>query len=235
MISKLPMKRFSLLLLGLLTLLPAPLMAQEVDVNGMYIWRGNRVPEQQYNVLSYYDLNPASPGSTILFGGTVFAGAQWAEIFPKANVRTYAALYGSIPLMVRQVPQVAESRPKKVLILAGESSASTLEGGSKALSLLQMVVQDMRRKAGGTELIIVTLPTVADEQKAKAIRSYNDRLKRLAKAYGAQVIDFGAAMDEARKEGRTFLMKRDGRLGTTGVEILASLMAPHIGACRICL
>lgn len=230
------MKRFSLFLFGLIVLFSAPAIAQGAEnYDEMVQWRGNNVTKPQYDALNYFDMNPASPGSLILFGSTTLAMVQWAEIFPNAPVRTYAVARATTPFLYRHVAQVIDSRPRRVFILAGEHEAITLEGGARALGLLQKVVEDLRRKAGRTELYVVSLATSGDERTDKAIRSYNSRLQRLAGAYGAQFIDLNKAIEAARADNVTLLARTNGRLGSNGVRILAKLLAPHIGACRICL
>ncbi|MGB0921764.1 MAG: SGNH/GDSL hydrolase family protein [Alphaproteobacteria bacterium] len=218
-----------------------PAMAQdkaemEARDDGIYLWRGKPIGKAQYDILNYFDLNPASPGSTIMYGGTLMAAIPWAEIFPNAPIRSYTTFFANIAFLYMQVPQIVDVSPRHLIIMTGEGAATSLENGTQGLISYQRVLERLRRDTPRTKLSVVTIPVSATDKNVEAVQSFNARLRRLAAAYGAEIIDLEKEMLAAEESGKLFLYRPNSfLLGSEGIQILSRMVAPYIGECRICL
>lgn len=231
------MKRFKSVFLALaaLILFSAPSQAADnIEEEALYVWRGIKVSEPRYLELRSFEMNPPGRNDAVLLGGITLHSARWAEIFPKAPVRNFADRSSSVRYQQLRAKQITEAAPEKIFVLSGDSGALHAEYTMRDLSLLKDMLVDIRMRSPRSKIFVLTFHALPKNRGGVTARQFNAKLRVLVRNMNVQLLDLEKAIDDARADDRGVLVFQNGMLGPTGYAVLAELLAPHIGVCRIC-
>lgn len=231
------MKRFNATFLALVVLILFGLPAQAADgaaEDSLYVWRGIKVSEQRYAELRSFEMNPPGRGDAVLLGGITFHSAHWAEIFPKAPIRNFADRSSSVRYQVLRARQITEAAPEKIFVLSGEGGLLHAEYAMRDLNHLKDLITEIRVRSPRSQLFVLTFHALPADLGGQPARQFNKQLRVLARNMNVRLLDFEAAIDEARADKRRLLVFQSGMLAPEGYAVLAETLAPHIGVCRIC-
>lgn len=178
------MKRITLLLFGLLFVLPQ--FAQERKYSTFYEQRATLFEEL-----------PVTSKDIIFLGNSITNGSEWAELFQNKNVKN-RGISGDICMGVYdRLDPIVKGKPAKIFLLIGINNVSRGISADTIISEIGMIVHKIKRKSPKTKLYLQSVLPVNDcygmfsghTSRWQVVKQINDLLKPLAEKEGATYID----------------------------------------------
>lgn len=178
------MKRFALLLIGILFALPQ--FAQQRKYSTFYEQRATLFEEL-----------PVTSKDIIFLGNSITNGCEWSELFQNKHVKN-RGISGDICMGVYdRLDPIVKGKPAKIFLLIGINNVSRGASADTIVSEIGMIIRKIKKESPKTKLYLQSVLPVNDcygmfeghTSRWQVVEQINNLLQPLAQKEGATYID----------------------------------------------
>ncbi|MFK7734123.1 MAG: GDSL-type esterase/lipase family protein [Pseudomonadales bacterium] len=176
---------------------------------------------------SQHELLGIAEDDVVFIGDDLTAEALWSELFPELSVRNRGMNGQTTEEMLLRLPNIAQARPRIVLINSGASDLEALKPPAQIIANMREAVNLLQSFSPASRLIIVgVLPTSTESMVATD--ELNHSLRQLSQTHALEFIDLSSALLDGNGRFMEGLADRRSRLHGAGYAKWRDLLKPHL-------
>ncbi len=185
-------------------------------------------------------LSQIKPSDIVLLGNSLVSGAEWHELAANAAVKSRTVGSDAVDYLPKLAASVANHHPKRVVLLP--SYVANADAASRMALVPDSIVSAMTRAIDAikvaspqTEIVLQGMMPVngayekyATLVDAKAMKSLNGKLKKLARRNGVAWVDLMATFADSTSELKPEFTNDGFHLMGCGYAAWAALLSPYL-------
>lgn len=173
-----------------------------ISASSIFLNPGIKADEYMDQRISLFELLPIKADDIVFLGDSLTDGGEFSELFGMECIKNRGIRSDDIPGVEKRLDPILSGNPKKIFLLIGINDISHGTSVNKLAQQYEKLVKKIAAQSPGTKLYLQSVLPVNNffkrykslQGKETAITELNERIKSIARSYGATWVDLRPAL-----------------------------------------